>query len=401
VVEQALFFAIGFLVASLAALIAAPLISRRAFRLAEARARMQAPVTERQAAADRAALIAVHAVEQMRLEHRIALAEETTATVRAAGGRQAARLIALEADTTEREGIIFDHLAEISKMSAERREFEVAASASQMALHDAFAQRDRAQVREAAAKARQDELESEASRDRARIAILMARAESLQSRIEDLPHRAEAAKETAEKSIAELVEPSPEGSKRTMRVLERRLGQAMGPGQGQEAEQEQARAGLTELELRLQVSEHAREEALVESGRQLKALAEREAALRAAQEKILQLEARLAATNEKERASERAASTHADAPGADQAARQGSPPVASNDAELRASIQYLGREVSRLFASQKRVKGDDARKEIGWQDRETSIGIPNAEARDLDLAEGPGRRVAQSRAPGR
>jgi hypothetical protein len=399
VVEQALFFAIGFLVASLAALVAAPLISRRALRLAEARARMQAPATERQAAADRDALVAMHAVEQMRLEHRIALAEETAATLRAAGGRQAARLIALEADTTDREGVVFDHLAEISKISAERSELEVAMSASQIALHDAFAQRDRAQVCEAAAKTRQDELAAEANRDRARIAILMARAESLQSRIEDLSHRAEAAKETAEKSVAKPIEPSVEGRKRATRELERRLGQAMGLGQGQEAEQEEVRAGPTELELRLQVSERAREEALIENGRQLEALAEREVALRAAQEKVLQLEARLAVTSEKGRASERAASTHADETSADLAATQGSPPAASNDAELRASIQYLGREVSRLFASQKRVKRDDARKEIGWREREASIGVPNAEAQDL--AEGPERRVAHSRAPDR
>ena len=393
-VEQALFFAIGFLVASFAALAAAPLISRRAFRLAAARARMQAPMTERQAAADRDALVAVHAVEQMRLEHRVALAEETAATLRAAGGRQAARLIVLEADATGQERIIFDHLTEISKISAERRELEVAVSASQIALHDAFAQRDRAQVREAAAKARQDELEAETSRDRARIAILTARAESLQSRIEDLSHRAEAAKQTAEKSVAQLTESSAAGRKRATRELVRRLGEAMGQGKGQEAEQEQARTGLTELELRLQVSERAREEALIENGRQLEALAEREAALRAAQEKILQLEARLAATSEKDRVSERAASMHTD-----QAATQGSPSAASNDAELRASIQHLGREVSRLFASQKRVNGDDARKEIGWQETVAPVGVANAEARDL--AEGPGRRVAHSRAPDR
>ena len=49
-IEQALFFAIGFLAALLAAVVALPVVAARAMRLAEARARLRAPATEKQAA---------------------------------------------------------------------------------------------------------------------------------------------------------------------------------------------------------------------------------------------------------------------------------------------------------------------------------------------------------------
>ena len=56
VIEPALYFAIEFLVAALAAVVLMPVASRRARQLADARARLQAPISERQAVAERDAL---------------------------------------------------------------------------------------------------------------------------------------------------------------------------------------------------------------------------------------------------------------------------------------------------------------------------------------------------------
>jgi hypothetical protein len=67
-VEQAMFFLAGLLVAGLAGLLALPAFARRALRLSEARARMLAPMSMKEVVAERDLLRAEHAVEQHRLE---------------------------------------------------------------------------------------------------------------------------------------------------------------------------------------------------------------------------------------------------------------------------------------------------------------------------------------------
>ena len=95
-IEQAIFAAVGFLTATLLALAAAPAVARRARRLAEARARLLAPLSEEQAVADRDALRALHAIEIVRIERRLRTAEEAVATRKVEIGRQLLRLVALE-----------------------------------------------------------------------------------------------------------------------------------------------------------------------------------------------------------------------------------------------------------------------------------------------------------------
>ena len=99
-IEQAIFAAVGFLTATLLALAAAPAVARRARRLAEARARLLAPLSEAQAIADRDALRAQHAIEIVRLERRLRAAEEAVAARKVEVGRQFVRLVALEEAAT-------------------------------------------------------------------------------------------------------------------------------------------------------------------------------------------------------------------------------------------------------------------------------------------------------------
>ena len=221
VIEQALYFAIGFLVASLAAIAGLPVVSRRAMRLAQKRARLQAPTTETQAIADRDALRAQYAVDHARLERRLGLAEDAAIHLRAEVGRHSVKVIALEADLKEKLSVSSEQREEIDRLAAEGRELDAALGASQIALNDVFSQRDRALAAEAAALARKNALEAEASRDRARIAILVARTESLEGRNGDLTRSAKAAADNAEAARTALAAESARASN-----LERRLREA-------------------------------------------------------------------------------------------------------------------------------------------------------------------------------
>ncbi len=308
-IEQALYFAIGFLVALLAAVFAAPVVSRRAVRLAGRRARTQTPMTEERAAADRDVLLAAHAVELARLERRLAIAEDNAAGLRAITGRQWVRMITLETDAAERESVIFDMRSELDREAAERRSFLAAVTTDQIALHDAFIQRDRARDLQVDTAARVGQLMAEASWDRARIAISVARTEHL----EVLLSSAEAAKAKMDESIVELTK-SLAAHNRRIAELEDQLRGAARDGQDlrkrfdrAEVGQEEAARQLAELDGRLRQSERIREEMLIEKARQLAALADREAELRAARTKAVELEARFAAASEK-------ASVNPDAP---------------------------------------------------------------------------------------
>ncbi len=170
-IEHALFFAIGFLAATLAAVAAAPLVSRRAMRLAVARARLRAPVTQKQAIADADALRARHAVEQARLERNLTLAEEVSAGLRVAVGRRAAEIIRLTSEIEDLKSELYDQSAKAETLARQQRDHRATIDASQLFLEDAFIQRDRASAARIAAEAHAADLDAEASRLRARIAV--------------------------------------------------------------------------------------------------------------------------------------------------------------------------------------------------------------------------------------
>ena len=418
-IEQALFFAIGFIVALFAAVVATPVFSRRAMRLAAARARIQASMTERHAAADRDSLLAMHAVELVRLEHRLAVAEDDAMRLRVAVGRQSVQVIVLEADAAERERVIFDTRSEADKVLVERDNLKIAVAAGQIALHDVLAQRDRARSNETAAKVRLGELEAEASRERARIAILAARAENL----EELLRSADSAKQKKAKPVAELTN-SLAAERSAVRELEERLRRAAREQQTlreslerAQVSQEEGRRRLAETESRLERSERIRGEMLIENGRLLAALGDRDAALRTPPAaRALELGASLDATNEEARANERA---QAATKGSVRAARANlealrrenetlrarilvlaSARDAAESTALRTAIEQLGREVNRLFAGRKSIdqNGDDPRERMlsSEEDMTAIVGSPSAEARGLP--DSPRRRASGSNA---
>ncbi len=426
-IEQALFFAIGFLAAALAAVAAAPLLSRRAMRLAAARARLRAPATERQAIAEADALRAQHAVERARLERRLAFAEETSVGLRVAVGRQSAEIIRLTSDVVDLADQLYDQRAKVETLASRERDLRATVGAAQIALNDTLGQRDRAFAARDAAEARAAELNAEASRVRARTAVVAARAEYLEGRVEDLTQIAKAARDRGDRMAADL-----EVERGRAASLEARLDATTAVSQGQSERLSRANsdhrrlvARIAELEERLRLSERAREETLLENGRQLAALADLEAAMAVASEKAAGLEARLAALAAEASERDNASSLRTETLPA-QAAMEGSLRTAraerealqrendalrnriahfgdasravATDAELRNSIERLGREVSRLFAEKKSSGG----KESSGGEGKTSGGragvaaLASADGGASNPVDSPRRRAGRS-----
>jgi chromosome segregation ATPase len=228
-IEQAIFAAVGFLTATLLALAAAPAVARRARRLAEARARLLAPLSEAQAIADRDALRAQHAIEIVRLERRLRAAGEAVAARKVELGRQRARLVALEEATTMGVGDL-----EAARFEANALRGELGTAQSVLAELDAQRRR---------VEARLDDSETLAEERRGEIAALATRLAALEIRLADAERAAERA----------------------------------------EAEHGRLRAALADAEARLARSEAAREEAVLENRRQLERVAERAAAAASAE----------------------------------------------------------------------------------------------------------------------
>jgi chromosome segregation ATPase len=234
-IEQAIFAAVGFLAATLLALAAAPAVAQRARRLAEARARLLAPLSESQAIADRDALRAQYAIEQYRLEQRLNAAQNAVGMRRVEIGRQLTRIAMLEESTVH-------HAGELDAARRESDELLAALGATQFALVDLAAQRDRINGARLDAEAFGVEIETLFQRSRSEIAMLETRVVALEARANDAERAAEAAAARAG------------------------------------AERERLAAALAEAEARLGHAENAREEAVLENRRQLARLAEREPA---------------------------------------------------------------------------------------------------------------------------
>jgi chromosome segregation ATPase len=339
-IEQALYFAVGFLVALFAAVVATPVFSRRALRLASARAAIKAPASEKYAAGSTDALLARHAVETVRLKHKLAVAEDDSMRLRAIVGRQLTQLTVLRADVEDRERAIFDIRSERDEGIARRRDLEAALAASEIILYHAFAQRDHALNNGNAGGFRISELEAEVSRDRARIAILVAQTENLR----ELLKLAGADKERTKKSALEL-EDMLAAQRKRVGELEERLGGIADEKQKLRERMERAEVGLeegrrrlAELESLLQRSEQIREEILIEDGRRLGKIAERDPA---------PIDRRVNSVD--------LGANHAAVGGEEVDVSESAKP---NDAALRESIKNLGRQVSRLRAGRMQAHQD-------------------------------------------
>jgi chromosome segregation ATPase len=355
-IEQAIFSCIGFLLAALLAVAAAPGITRRARRLAEARARLLAPLTEVQAIAERDALRAQHAVDHLRLEQRLSEVENLAARRQIEIGRQSSRIVALEDLSAARAAEIGALREEFGALEREARDLRGQLGAAQLALRDLMFEIDSSAPTPATSQARRLDPETFADQNRMKIAVLETRALGLEVRLADSERAAAAAARAGGAERARLAAELNERTAEAKRLGEE-LDAATTEGAKLAADLATTRARLGEAEALLSRSEAAREEALIENARQFARIAERDAALREAGAAKRDLADRLSAL----------AAAHAIAEGAllaerakhAERRREVDPAPARvdeaspsgrvlSDQALRKAIARLGREMTRL-----------------------------------------------------
>ena len=355
-IEQAIFSCIGFLLAALLAVAAAPGITRRARRLAEARARLLAPLTEAQAIAERDALRAQHAVDQLRLEQRLSEVEDLAARRQIEIGRQSSRIVGLEDLSAARAAEIGALRDEFGALEREARDLRGQLGAAQLALRDLTFEFDSSAPTPAASQAPRLDPEAFTDQNRMKVAVLETRALGLEVRLADSERAAAAAASAGGAERARLAAALSERAAEAKRLGEE-LDAATAQSAKLAADLAATRARLGEAETLLSRSEEAREEALIENARQFARIAERDAALREAGAAKRDLADRLSAL----------AAAHAIAEGALLAERakraewrrEVDPPSTRaadasprtrelSDQTLRKAIARLGREMTRL-----------------------------------------------------
>jgi len=135
-IEQAMFFALGLLVAGLFMLMFLPALWRRAMRLSMRRRQMLAPLSREQAIAERDLLRAEFALRERRLEQEMDAVKASKTQDLVDLGRHAASLAELDRRLKKSEAHVRDltnQLAETRKTLAERTEL---LGSTEMALHE-------------------------------------------------------------------------------------------------------------------------------------------------------------------------------------------------------------------------------------------------------------------------
>lgn len=200
-VETAIYVALGALTSALLALLALPAVSRRAFRIAAARARLAGPLSAEQAQADRDALRGKHAVELALVERRAGEAEARWAKSEIALGRHAALAERQEAALAERAKEIAGLISEIKARDGEIAARDVEIGAREQANADALAQRDAANLQRDLWRARCGLAERNAEETQGRLA---GHVNELATALTAQKHDAEAALAEAQERLAEL-----------------------------------------------------------------------------------------------------------------------------------------------------------------------------------------------------
>ena len=136
-IEQAMIFTLGFLLAGILALAVTPAFWRRAIRLARRRIDAQVPVSIGEILAERDQLRAQNAVECRRIEDRAAALNRRHAADLSELGQRAAKLVAMETDLAAHKEASGALLAENTRLLRELAQTNAQAAAAQKALYDA------------------------------------------------------------------------------------------------------------------------------------------------------------------------------------------------------------------------------------------------------------------------
>ena len=200
-VETAIYVLLGALTTALVALLALPAVSRRAFRLAQAKARLTAPLSAAEAQAERDALRGRHAIDLALAERRADKAEERWAEAQIALGERAAEIVGRDATLADKSRDIARLQEALAAQARELEARDAEIAAREVAMHDLSGQRDAAERRR-----EEDAAHFEEGRRRfdALQAELEARIAALAREISDQRHSSELALAAANARAAEL-----------------------------------------------------------------------------------------------------------------------------------------------------------------------------------------------------
>jgi chromosome segregation ATPase len=354
VLELGFSFALGALSVALLALAAVPALTRRAFRLASARARLLAPLDEKAAEAERDALRAGHVVDASRLERLAGQAADREGQARVEHGRESIRRVFLERERDGLRDVVATLRGEAEEIVRELNATTANLGGAQIALAGLSDQRDAAERNWADASRRMIAMEASAERDRAQHAVLQTQNQALQLQIDDFQARlARAAlaltrREDELASVARSRDELAHKSTGLVEALDRR-----------HRESERDAVKIAELSSALTRARASHEEALIDGARRLGEIAERDAALRATAARHLeQISGSKAREQELAQASVSEAASRAAADGALKVSRQvivdlkgqilqmskGAP----DDATLREAITRIGAQIEIL-----------------------------------------------------
>jgi chromosome segregation ATPase len=171
VIEQAMYFALGFLVAALLALMFLPAFWRRAMRLSMRRLQMLAPMSMEEVVAERDLLRAEFAVRERRLEQEMEALQAARANDMATTGRYAANVAEArewlkKAETMHRD--MQEQIDDAQKTVAERTDL---LRSTEMALHEMTERAERGVARARALEDDGEELDHETDATQGHLAV--------------------------------------------------------------------------------------------------------------------------------------------------------------------------------------------------------------------------------------
>ncbi len=175
-IEWAMIFALGVLAASLLWLLAVPVLSRRALRLATERLARRLPVSMAEVNAERDQLRAAQAVEVRRLEQAQEVSAARVATLMSENGRQSARIVGLEQQEAELRARVEHLQGELSTTTLAMYEAQGTLGTQVLLLHDALGLAERRGDLLRATEARLGAAQAALDEGRATIAGLETRA---------------------------------------------------------------------------------------------------------------------------------------------------------------------------------------------------------------------------------
>ena len=341
-IEQGLYFGLGFAVAGLLALGFLPVLWARAIRLTRQRLQVQIPVTMQEILADRDHLRADLAVERRALEQEMERVRAVQARAMADLGRRTVEVVNLTGELAQVRAAERAQDERLTALLRENVEHEAQRGALSLALHDAHEHFEQRLGELQTLQSAHRELQAGIEERRTTIAGLSTRAMGLEMTIQDASRAREAMERQWESSKQDLLRLTQECDRLAAALA---TYEAPRPAGGEQGELDQARARIAALEEELAVAGRAAQEARErEKGVHLQRSLRQEKARGAGQAEFGRLDGL-----ETENATLRDALDAARRGTGDEAAGEG-------DAALRASIHDIGLAVARLTLAAKEAE---------------------------------------------